>query len=349
MTTADHRLPETIADEEELDDLLSQPTEAAIRAMAQVEGDLILLGVAGKMGPTLARMASRACEAAGTGRRIFGASRFSDPSVREKLQSWGIETIQADLLDEAMVDSLPEVPNVIYMTGMKFGTSDQAATTWAMNTLLPASVCGKYGHARIVAFSTGNVYPLVGIESGGSREDDGPNPVGEYGMSCLGRERIFEYFSRTQGTPTAILRLNYAHELRYGVLVDVAKRVFDEQPIDVSMGHVNVIWQGDANAVTLAALGETASPPSVLNVAGPEILSIRRVAEQFGRLMDRTPRLTGSESPDALLNNGSRAHGQFGRPRVNAERLIRWIADWISRGKATLGKPTHYEVRNGKF
>lgn len=342
-------LPEVIRDEAELEDLLSEPTEAAVKALADVDGDVILLGVAGKMGPTLARMVRRASDLADCKRRVIGVSRFSNADSRESLEAHGIETIQGDMLDEAFVDGLPDASVVIHMTGMKFGATTNPGLTWAMNTYVPALVCRRYRTSRIIAFSTGNVYPMVPVDGSGSRETDTPDPFGEYPMAALGRERMFEYFSCTYEIPTALIRLNYAVEMRYGVLVDIAQKVLSGEPIELATGHFNVIWQGDANAMTLAALADTASPPFVINVAGPEMLSTRQVAETFGRLFDRPPHFIGSESPTAYLNNGSEGHRRYGSPRVTVDQMIRWIADWLQQGKRTLGKPTHYEVRNGKF
>jgi nucleoside-diphosphate-sugar epimerase len=307
-TTKTEPLPDRIESVEQLEEMLSDPSPAAIGAMGNMKGDLIVLGVAGKMGPTLARMAKRASDAAGAKRRIIGVSRFSNPDEEPALNAQGIETIKADLLDQAALDRLPDAPNVLYMAGMKFGATGKEALTWAMNTYLPGMVCNRYPTSRIVAFSTGNVYGLTSVAGGGSVESDPPNPVGEYAMSCLGRERMFEHFSRVNGTPVASIRLNYATELRYGVLVDVAQKVWAGREIDLSMGCLNAIWQRDANAMALAALGHVASPPFVLNVAGPELLSLRFVAAEFGRLMNRPVKFTGAESPDALLSNGQLGH-----------------------------------------
>lgn len=341
--------PARIDSVEQLDDLLSEPTDAAIDVMRRLEGDLILLGVGGKMGPTLARMAKKASTHAGIERRVIGVSRFSDAAARRKLESWGVETIQADLLDESAVQALPDAAHVIYMTGMKFGATGNASMTWAMNTHAPATAAKRYAGSRIAAFSTGNVYPLVPVTSGGSVESDPMQPLGEYAMSVMGRERIFEHFSRTAGTPMSLIRLNYACELRYGVLVDLAQKVWEEQPIDVSMGMFNVIWQADANAMALSSLGRCSSPPYVLNVSGPEMLSVRRVCEQFAQRMGKAVTFTGEESSHALLNNGQRGHQSFGYPRVPAQQMIDWIADWVERGGETLGKPTKFEVRDGQF
>lgn len=341
--------PATISSVGLLEALLSEPSPAAIEALEQTPGDLIILGVAGKMGPTLARMAVLASVAAGTKRRVFGVARFSDPAVRANLEQHGVETIQADLLDPAALASLPDAPLVLYMAGRKFGSSGQESLTWAMNAWLPGLVCQRYAGSRIVAFSTGNVYGNSPVSQGGSREADPVAPVGEYAMSCLGRERIFEHFSQTAGTPVALLRLNYACELRYGVLVDLALKVSRGDPVDLTMGHFNVIWQADANAAALAAFALASSPAHILNLTGPETLSVRQVCEQFGRLFGRPPVFTGAEAPDALLNNANLLLDRVGHPRVPPEQLIRWIAEWITSDGPRLDKPTHFESRDGRF
>jgi nucleoside-diphosphate-sugar epimerase len=334
---------------DQLDQALSDPPPYVVDAMKKLDGDLMVLGVAGKMGPTLARMAQRASEQAGVSRKIIGVARFSDPAERKKLDDWGIQTIRSDLLDETALAQLPDCPNVVYMAGMKFGSTGKEALTWAMNCFLPGRVAQKYSNSRIVAFSTGNVYGLTPLSGGGSLESDPPNPLGEYAISCLGRERMLEHFSRTLNIPTAIIRLNYACELRYGVLVDLAQRVWEGQTIDLAMGNFNVIWHGDANAMTLAAFGRAASPPFILNVSGPETLSVRRVCEQFAQLLDKPIRFEGTEAPQALLNNAKLSHSLYGYPRVSADQMIHWIADWTRQGGAVLGKPTHFEARDGKF
>lgn len=341
--------PATIAGLDQLEDLLSEPSEGAIETLARLEGDLIVLGVGGKMGPSLARMARRASAAAGVLRRIIGVSRFSSGSLEAQLRSWDVETVRCDLLDQAQLDRLPDVPNVVYMTGMKFGSTGQEALTWAMNAYLPGMVCHKYRRSRIVAFSTGNVYGLSPVTLGGSIETEVLRPVGDYAQSCVGRERIFEHFSRTLGIPLALLRLNYACELRYGILVDLARSLWAEQPIDLTMGAFNVIWQADANAMALQAFDQLASPPHVLNIAGPELLSVRRVAEELGDLLGKQPQFRGSESADALLSNGQHALRLFGYPRVGVRQMMEWIAEWVRRGGESLGKPTHFEVRDGSF
>jgi len=342
-------LPETIGDEAELEELLSRPTEALVESMARIEGDVIVLGVGGKMGPTLARMARRASDAAGVSRRVIGVSRFSTPGLEARLGDHGIETIRCDLLSHKQLNELPDAPNVVYMAGMKFGATDQEPLTWAMNVYLAGMVCERFRHSRIVAFSTGNVYGMVRAESGGSRESDPPRPEGDYAMSCLGRERIFDHFSRSLGIPAVLVRLNYANEMRYGVLVDVGQRVLGEEPVDVTMGYFNAIWQGDANAMILCLLEHATSPPRVLNVTGPERLRVREVAEQFGQLFGKRVEIRGEEAPDALLSNAERVYRLVGRPQVGPEQMTRWIADWLRRGGPTLSKPTHFEVRDGKF
>jgi nucleoside-diphosphate-sugar epimerase len=334
---------------EQLEDLLSEPSDAAVRGIAKLDGDIIVLGAGGKMGPTLARMAKRASERAGVKRRVIGVSRFSNAEEQRKLDRHGVETIRCDLLDRAQLDALPDAPNIVYMAGMKFGSTGQEAMTWAMNCYLPGMVCEKFRRSRIVAFSTGNVYGLVPVSGAGSRESDTLNPVGDYAMSCVGRERIVEHFSRTLGVPVTIIRLNYACELRYGVLVDLAHKVFAGETIDLSMGHANVIWQGDANAMALASFDRASSPPFVLNVTGLEVLSVRRVCERFAQRFGKRVTFSKTESPDALLSDARVAHELYGPARVGVEQMIDWIAHWVSRGGATLGKPTHFEVRDGKF
>ena len=342
-------LPDQITDVDELEDLLSRPTETAINKLSQLPGDILILGVAGKMGPTLARMARRAAESDGSDRTIWGVSRFTDPSIREKLEAWGIRTIAGDLLGSQFVDNLPDVPNVISMVGFKFGAAQNPEQAWAVNAYVPALICNRFRQSRLVAFSTGNVYGTVDADGQGSREQDPPDPVGEYAMSCLGRERIYEFFSRQLQIPTTILRLNYAHELRYGVLVDLALKIQAQIPIELSMGYVNIIWQADANAMTLAALSDTEAPGHILNIAGPERLSVRDVCTQLGELLDESPQLRGQEAPDAFLSNSQLATSRYGPPHVDADQLFRWVADWIRRKMPVLNKPTKFEVRHGGF
>lgn len=342
-------LPNSIRDEDHLEELLSRPSDAAIDAVSQLEGDILLLGAGGKMGPSLGRMVCRASDEAGTQRRVICVSRFSNPSIPKLLADIGVETIAGDLLDDAFIESLPEVANVIFMTGAKFGTAQNAPRTWAMNVLLPARVCQRFRYSRILGFSTGNVYPLVPVDSGGCVETDELGPVGEYAQSAVGRERMLEYGSAEFGTLTTIVRLNYAVEMRYGVLVDLAQQVLHEQPVDITMGFANVIWQADANSMALAALADAASPPFIVNVAGPELLNVRDTCELFGKLFHKQPKLVGEPAATALLNNGSLAHARYGAPQVSLRQMIQWTADWLLRGGPTWKKPTHFEVRSGKF
>ena len=338
-----------IGSEAELEDLLTEPTARLLDVFRELRGDILVLGVAGKMGPTLAKMALRASEATETRRSIIGVARFSNPDEQSRLDAAGIRTIKGDLLDERFLATLPDSPNVVFMAGMKFGSTGNESLTWAMNTHLPALVCRRFEKSRIAAFSTGNVYGLCPLRLGGSVETDGLNPVGEYAMSCLGRERMFEHFSRTRNTPVSILRLNYACELRYGVIVDLAAQVFEEREIDLTMGAFNAIWQADANAIALASLLHASSPPLILNVAGPEVLSVRRVCERLGQIMGKPVRFTGVEAPDAILSNAQRAHQAYGYPRITAEQLVEMAARWIIDGGKLLGKPTHFESRQGRF
>jgi nucleoside-diphosphate-sugar epimerase len=309
----------------------------------------LVLGVSGKMGPSLARMARRASDAAGVPRRVIGVARFQGGTGEASLRAQGIETIRCDLLDPDAIARLPEAPNVVFMAGRKFGSTGHESLTWGMNCVLPALVSLRYRSSRIVAFSTGNIYGLAPVAGGGSRESDSPNPQGEYAMSCLGRERVFEHYSRRLGLPTAILRLNYATEMRYGVLVDLAQRILAGEPIDLTMGYFNVIWQAHANAVALMALRHASSPPLVLNLTGPELLSVRETAQQLAALMGKPVEFRGQEAPEAILSDSRRAWTLFPPPAIGAEQLIRWTADWIARGGETLGKPTHFEVRDGRF
>jgi dTDP-4-dehydrorhamnose reductase len=339
----------SVRDVTELEELLSEPTEATIHALGALDGDIVILGAGGKMGPTLARMAKKASEISGVSRRVIAVSRFSSSKLEFQLQQWGVETMRCDLLDPKALSELPGAANIVYMAGMKFGCTGQESLTWAMNSFLPGLVSERYRKSRIAVFSTGNVYGLSPVGRGGSQEDDPLNPVGEYAMSCLGRERIFEHFSRTNHTKMSILRLNYAVELRYGVLVDIAERVFKGQVVPLSMGYLNAIWQGDASAMSLQTLGHASEPPFVINLAGPEVLNVRRVAEEFGERLHKPVRLEGEALGDALLSNANRAYKLFGHPRVGTEQMMTWIADWVSRGGETLAKPTHFEDRSGRF
>lgn len=332
--------------EAELDDVLSTPRTETEAALAACPGDVVVLGAGGKMGPTLARMARRA---AGDSRRVMAVSRWSSAEARRHLEEAGVETVPADLLDHDAVVKLPDAPNVIFMAGQKFGTTGAPDMTWGMNTLVPAYCADRYRDSRIVAFSTGNVYALTPVESGGSRESDNLAPVGEYAASCVGRERMFELASRTRGTRVAILRLNYAIDLRYGVLVDIALKVFRAEPVSVDMGYVNVIWQGDANRVALESLPLASAPPFVLNLTGRETLSVRDLATWFGKRFGKQPRFSGSERADALLSNTSRLSSSFAASTVSVDDLRAWVADWVEGGGPLLGKPTKFETRDGKF
>lgn len=334
---------------EELEQRMTEPSAELIEALAQLDGDLMLLGVGGKMGPTMAKMARRAIDAAGVKKRVIGVSRFSDAGLVQELNAAGIETIAADLLNEDELSALPEVPNVIYLAGRKFGTTGQEHLSWAMNTYLPGRVASKFRASRIVAFSTGNVYPLTPVAWGGATEASPVGPVGEYAQSCLGRERIFEYFSHLYGTPLLLFRLNYAIDMRYGVLNEVAQAVWEGRPIDLSMGHVNVIWQGDANEIALRALHHCSTPPTILNVTGPETISVRKLAMRFGELFGKEPVFEGQEGETALLSDAAQMNKLFGYPKVSLDQMIEWTAGWVAAGNVTLDKPTHFQEREGRF
>jgi nucleoside-diphosphate-sugar epimerase len=325
-----------IDSEEQLEDFLSQPSEADRAALAGLEGDLLILGAAGKMGPSLVRRA----QCAAPGRRIYAVARAPIP---------GIETLTADLFDRAQLASLPDAPNVIFMAGRKFGSTGNEPLTWATNVLLPAMVAERFAGSRIVAFSTGNVYPFVPVTSGGATEETATAPVGEYAQSALARERMFEYFSARNGTRVTILRLNYAIDLRYGVLHDIGRKVFEHRPIDLTMGHVNVLWQGDANSACLRALTLCTSPPRILNLTGPETLSVRSIANEFGKHFGVEPLFEGVEADTALLSNASKLHSLLGPPSVSVGTMIETIAHWVETGRPAWGKPTHFETRSGRF
>ena len=337
--------------EEELDDALSTPRDATVAALTRAPGDIIILGAGGKMGPTLARMAVRAADTAdgGARRRVIAVSRFSSPGAVEALQRAGVETLRCDLLDRDAVHRLPDAPNVIYMAGQKFGTTGAPSRTWMQNVVVPAICAERYDSARIVAFSTGNVYPLTPRSSAGSRETDPLAPVGEYAASCLGRERVFEHYSATAGTRVAIVRLNYAIDLRYGVLVDIAGAIVQGRPVPLAMGHVNVIWQGDANRIALELLPHASSPPFVVNVTGSETIAVRAAAQELARRLGREAAFSGEEAPTALLSDSAKMRELFGPPSMPLGTLLDWVAAWVSAGNPLLGKPTGFDKRDGAF
>jgi nucleoside-diphosphate-sugar epimerase len=331
---------------ETLEDELSLPGDADCALMRRLPGDILILGAGGKMGPSLARLARRAADAAAPPRRIFAVSRFSNGEVKRQLRQWGVEALSCDLLDRSQIPRLPDCPNVLFLAGRKFGSTENQPLTWAANVLLPGFVCDRYRGSRIVAFSSGNVYPMGGSPM---TEETPPAPVGEYAQSVLGRERVFEYYSARDSTPVVLVRLNYAIDLRYGVLLDIGQRVRDRRPVPLAMGAVNVIWQGDANSMCLRALELASSPPRVLNVTGPEVLRVRWIAEEFGELFQVAPAFEGMEADTALLSDSSLSCRLLGPPRIAPEAMIRMTAEWILAGQPTLNKPTHFEVRNGRF
>ncbi|WP_407267905.1 NAD-dependent epimerase/dehydratase family protein [Radiobacillus sp. PE A8.2] len=334
---------------DELENKLSEPSAKLVEDISTLGGDIIILGVGGKMGPSLAKLAKNAIDQAGVDKKVIAVSRFSSQAARIDLENHGIETIAADLLNEGDLQKLPEVENVIYMAGNKFGTTGKEHLTWAMNAYLPGRVAEKYKNARIVSFSSGNIYPFTSIASGGASEDVAPGPIGEYAQSCLGRERVFEHFSRKYDIPLVQFRLNYAIDMRYGVLLEIAKSVKENKPIDLTMGHVNVIWQGDANEMAIRSLAIAETPPRLLNITGPETVSIKWVAERFGSLLETEPIFIHQEQGTALLNNASQSHQLFGYPRVSLRQMIDWTAEWVQEDGATLNKPTHFQEREGAF
>jgi nucleoside-diphosphate-sugar epimerase len=342
-------LPSEFGTVPELEAHLSQPTPEVVEALAQLDGDVMVLGAGGKMGPTLALLAARSVAAGGLEKRVIGVSRFSDARVARTLAEGGVETIALDMMEEGALDRLPGVKNIVYMVGSKFGTTGQEGRTWAINAFLPGVVARRFRSSRFVVFSSGNVYPLSPVARADCTEEIPPAPIGEYAQSVLGRERVFSYFSEAYDIPAVLFRLNYAVEVRYGVLLDIARKVWLGEPVDLSMGHVNVIWQGDANAYALRALALAETPPLALNVTGPETLSVRALARRFGELLGRTPVFVGAEAPDALLSDAQQAFTRMGYPRVPVGKVIEWVAGWIVAGGAVYDKPTKYQVRNGRF
>ncbi len=332
-----------------LEQEILEPSAALVADMKKIEGDILLLGVAGKMGPAMAKVAKRAIELAGVEKRVIGASRFSDPTVQASLEAAGVETIAVDLLDDQALQALPEVPNVIYLAGHKFGTTGREPFTWAMNSYLPGRVCEKFQKSRMVAFSTGNIYPFAPVSEGGYDETYPAKPVGEYGQSCLGRERLFQFFSEKYSIPVLIFRLNYAVDFRYGVLLEIAKSVRDDRPIDLRTTHVNIIWQGDANEMALRSLLHCETPAKVLNVTGPETISVEWLATQFGNLFGKVPLFEYEPQKTALLSNAAEAHRLFGYPRVTLNTMIDLVYRWLSEGGELIEKPTHFQERGGKF
>jgi nucleoside-diphosphate-sugar epimerase len=346
VTQSPEPLPDRLRDVEHLEEVMTMPSATVVAALQQLPGDIIVLGVGGKIGPTLARLAKRAAPA----KRVVGVARFSEKGVREQLTEWGIECIAADLLERKEVEALPKLANVVFMAGRKFGSSGHEEQTWAMNALVPALVAEAFAGSRIVAYSSGCVYPYVNVHHGGATEaTPATPPPGAYANSCVAREAMFRYFSRTRGTPGRIIRLNYAIDMRYGVLHDVASRVLAGTPINLATGHVNVIWQGDANAMVLRAFGHCTVPATPLNVSGPETVSTRWLAESFGQRLGKPPVFTGVEAPEAWLVNTAQATRLFGYPSVPLGKLVDWTADWVARGMPSLGKDTHYDVRDGDF
>ena len=340
------QLPDRFDSVEALEEFMTRPSPALVEELGRTPGDILILGVGGKMGPTLARMAKRAAP----GKRVIGVARFSEKGLREALVQAGVETIPADLLDRAAIEKLPKAANVVFMAGRKFGAAGNIPLTWAMNVQVPAMVAEVYRASRIVAFSTGCVYPFVPVDGGGATEDTPPlPPPGDYATSCVGRERMFEYFSDLHKTPGRLFRLNYAIDMRYGVLHDIGRKVRDGETIDLAMGHANVIWQGDANDVALRCLAHATTPTTPINVTGPETFAVADVATEFGRLLGKSPRFSGTPAPTGWINNASRMVKEFGAPRVPLRKMIEWNADWLSRDMATINKPTHYEVRDGQY
>ena len=325
------------------------PSDDLISEIAELKGDILILGVGGKMGPALAKLAKQAIDRAGIQKNVIGVARFSEPGLQDELNSSGIETYQADLLEDDELESLPDAENVLYLAGTKFGTSGKESFTWAMNAYLPVRVAQKYKNSRIVVFSSGNLYHLTNVSSGGADETQLPQPVGEYAQSCLGRERLFQYYSSKYNTPVLIYRLNYANDVTYGVLLEIARSVKERRPIDLSMGHVNIIWQGDANEMAIRAFRHCAVPSKILNIAGPETVSVRWLAGEFGKMFGESPVYISEEQPTALLSNAAESYRLFGYPRVPLKQIMELLVEWINQGNKILNKPTHFQERKGQF
>ncbi len=328
---------------------LLKPSAALIADLAALDGDILILGVGGKMGPDLARLAKNALDIAGIKKKVIGVSRFSETGLQHDLELAGIETYKADLLNDEELQHLPDVKNVIYLAGTKFGTTGNESFTWAMNAYLPGRIAQKYKSSNIVVFSTGNVYPLTSVGMGGADENLSVQPIGEYAQSCLGRERIFQYYALKQHTSTLIYRLNYANDVSYGVLLEIAKAVKHQQPIDLRMGNVNVIWQADANEMALRALHHCTVPVKILNIAGPETISVRWLAVEFGKMFGTTPEFVNEEQPTALLSNAAEAFRLFGYPKTTLKMMMELLAAWVNAGGRTISKPTHFQERDGQF
>ena len=344
MSLAPPALPDLAA----LDDWMSRPSDALVAFVASLDGPLVVLGAGGKMGPSLCALARRAADEAGRDLEVVAVSRFSDPDARRWLDDRGVRTQACDLLTDDL-SGLPDAENVVYLVGLKFGTQQAPARTWAVNTLVPARVTERYAGARITALSSGNVYPLVPVESGGSTEDGALTPLGEYANACVARERLFQYASERWGTPGVLVRLNYAADLRYGVLVDLARTVAERRPVHVEMGYLNCIWQRDANDAVIRSLALAETPMPALNLTGPDRLSVRELATRLGSLMDVPVTIVGEEAPTALLSDVSRMVDTLGAPETPLDVVLRWTADWVARDQPTLGKPTHFEVRDGRY
>lgn len=338
-------LPETIRDAESLEEVLSRPDSVLEAELQALDGDIVVLGVAGKMGPSLARMAKRAAP----GKRVIGVARFSDPAVKTRIEAWGIEAIACDLLDRSALAALPRAKNIVFMAGMKFGSGNDQPMTWAQNTYLPGLVAETFAASRIVAFSTGCVYPFVGLDDIGATEETPLDPPGEYANSCVGRERLFQYFSARHGTPGKLIRLNYAIDLRYGVLHDIARNIRDGKPVDLTTGHVNVLWQGDSNRYSLRALAHCTAPTTPLNITGPETLSVKWLATELAARMGKPVTFSGEPAKTAWLNNAAEAMRRFGYPLVSVKQMLDWVADWVAADRPSLNKPTKFEIRDGKY